>query len=293
MKLLIFLCTALSFFIVLTLISHIDRCTVGYLEVHFINVGQGDAAYILTPSGADILVDTGPENIINKSLGDILHFTNNTFDAVFVTHFDLDHSGGLPILLRNFDVKYLITASVYEKDDPLLEEVISLQETDNRFMHTTVSAGDRIEIDQKNKVYFEVLSPNALSATHDINNQSLVMRLVYEESYFLFMGDADQSVEKMLMQKYPNSVQAHIIKIGHHGSRSSSHQDFIKNVSPDFAIISAGLDNSYGHPHQEVITTLKKLNIEIKETKLKNHVFYSDGKNIWEKETAPKAPCRT
>jgi len=311
MKILIASCTVLSIFIVYTLYtqSRVYSQSQNLLEIHYLNIGQGDAIYIRTPSGADILVDTGPANSINKVLGHTLHFINNSLDAVFITHFDADHSGGLAILLRNFSVQYFVTASVYEKTDALLREIIdthkAVQTKDRAFLHTTVAAGDKIMIDEVHEIYFEVLSPDADDKTNEVNKQSLVMRLVYGDTFFLFMGDADQSIERSILQKYSDSLKANIIKLGHHGSRTSSAPEFLEKVAPEFAIISAGLDNSYGHPHKEVLETLAQLSfvtndfkvsskIKVRDTKTEDQIFYSDGFSVWEKgsgkKKAPPAP---
>jgi len=311
MKILIASCTVLSIFIVYTLYtqSRVYSQSQSLLEIHYLNIGQGDAIYIRTPSGADILVDTGPANSINKVLGHTLHFINNSLDAVFITHFDADHSGGLAILLRNFSVQYFVTASVYEKTDALLREIIDTHKAvhtkDRTFLHTTVAAGDKIIIDKVHEIYFEVLSPDTDDKTNEVNKQSLVMRLVYGDTYFLFMGDADKSIERSILQKYSDSLKANIIKLGHHGSRTSSAPEFLEKVAPEFAIISAGLDNSYGHPHKEVLETLAQLSfttndfrvsskIKVRDTKTEDQIFYSDGFSVWEKgsgkKKAPSAP---
>jgi competence protein ComEC len=207
------------------------------LEVHFIDVGQGDSTLIITPDGDVALIDGGLDNGMALEYLDSLNI--NTIDVIIATHPHQDHIAGLIDIMAEFEV-----GGVWQPGS------IHTTNTFRRFLETIeqeqipfyeVGTGDTIPI---GNLEFEVLS--GASDANELNNTSLVLRLEFDDISFLFTGDAEASVEEFLVDTVAEST---ILKIGHHGSYSSSTSEFVNTISPLVAVYSASANNSYGHPH--------------------------------------------
>ncbi|MBT5338704.1 MBL fold metallo-hydrolase [Candidatus Falkowbacteria bacterium] len=257
------------------------------MQVHFLDVGQGDSIYIRTPSEQDILIDGGPNKNVLSQLGEVMPFWDREIDVMILSHPHSDHATGLVEVLRRFDVKQIYYTGVLHTApdylawlDEIKKQELNLKIVDQPF-----------EIDFGEDVKLEFLYPDESflnKKVKELNNTSIVNRLVYGETSFLFMGDAEEEVEEHLIKisnnQYPttnkklnNSTineqtpitnnQIHLVsdvlKLGHHGSSSSSIEEFLKAVSPVLAIVQAGLDNEFGHPHLRVLERLKRLKIPI------------------------------
>ncbi|NLN14309.1 MAG: DNA internalization-related competence protein ComEC/Rec2 [Tissierellia bacterium] len=225
------------------------------VEVHFIDVGQGDAILIRT-KGADYLMDTGgssfgdfniPERI---TLAYLEKLGVRSLNALFITHFDQDHSQGLDLLVDRLKIEYLFTSYLPEdlKIPPDIE-VIPLKE------------GDRLQLDRE--VELEILWPGQAISFKD-NNRSLVAILKAEGVGILLTGDIEGEVEHILKDRITGPID--IIKVPHHGSKSSSTEEFLEAVGAREAIISVGRNNIYGHPHPEVLNRYEVRNINIYRT---------------------------
>ena len=216
----------------------------GYLRVHFFDVGQGDSILIVTPSGRQALIDGGPgADSASQALADALPPGDRSLDLVIMTHPDADHGRGLLALPD----RYTIAAAISGPPEPGNEiQMQWQQQLRNRGVKQfRVSAGYTIKLDDG--VDLQVLNPPSGRISDDSNNNSLVFRLTYGEVSFLLTADIDQSTEqRLLREKAP--LQSTVLKVAHHGSKTSTGQKFLTAVNPKIAIISAGQDNQYGHP---------------------------------------------
>jgi len=231
-------------------------------RVSFLDVGQGDSILIQSPSGNTLLVDAGPSNSVLRVLGSQLPFSQRDIDVILTTHADADHIGGFPAVLEQFAVTKALISSI-PGDSSINKTFSERLETEG----SEVVFGKRnIVVDFGDGLYLQLLSPGSILTKGDTNTGSLVGMLHYGNSKVLLTGDAPISIEKYLVSLDSSALQSDILKVGHHGSRTSSDPSFIETVQPEYSIISAGLNNKYGHPHQEVIDILQKNNSTILST---------------------------
>jgi len=230
----------------------------GQLTVAFLDVGQGDAIFIEAPNGNQVLIDGGPSGgAVLRALSQVMPFWDRSIDLVLATHPDQDHIGGFPAVLQRMNVDNVLTTEntsttgAYEAFENIMKE--------KQTHHILARAGERITLDQG--VVLEILFPDRNTAGWETNTSSIVARLSYGNESFLFTGDLPQEVEKYVVGKEGALLHANVLKLGHHGSRTSSSRIFLSAVNPDYAVISAGKDNKYGHPHQEVIDLLSEFKI--------------------------------
>jgi len=231
-----------------------------FLEVTFFDVGQGDAIFIETPQSHQILIDGGPDSTILEKLGKEMPFWDNTLDLVILTHPEHDHYAGLITVLKRYQVKNILWTGVLRDTAEYREWQEVLEKEQANII--IAQSGQRINWlkSDSDQYYLAVLFPfeNFKDKTvKDVNNTSVITRLIFGENSFLFTGDAYKSVERELINR-GLAVDSDVLKVGHHGSKTSSDEDFIKEVSPEIAVISCGQDNSYGHPHPETLETLEK-----------------------------------
>ncbi|GEM_PF-6006124 len=232
------------------------------LVFHFINVGQGDAILIQMPCDAFILVDGGPRSAADKLLDYLYSQEIEEIDIMVATHAHEDHIGGLVAVFES-DIGVLVTYdSGYVHDSILYRDFISLAEE-----HSEVRKAER---DQEislctSAVIIEILHPPG--AMRDANNSSIVLRVAFEEIAVLLTGDAETQAEQLILEHFdPSSLRSNILKVAHHGSRTSTTAAFLHAVDPEVAIIMVGDDNSFGHPHEEVIIRLQSREIDIYRT---------------------------
>lgn len=247
------------------------------LTVAFLNVGQGDSILIDTPNQQQILIDGGPNRQVLAEISKIMPFYDRSIDVVIATHPDSDHIGGLPEVLERYDVDFFIepgvesTNAVSKELEKIVEEKKIKKILARRGMKLVLSDG----------AYLLILFPDRDTTNWDTNDASIVAKLVYGDTSFLFTGDSPQKIEKYLISLDSESLDVDVLKAGHHGSKTSSSESFIGYTSPEYAIISAGKNNRYGHPHQEVIDILEKFGVKILRTDLVGSIIMkSDGENI-------------
>lgn len=229
------------------------------LKVYFLDVGQGDAIFIKTPSGKTMLVDAGAKDSVLKPLSRQYLFRKKHIDILLATHPDADHVGGfVPILnLYNADV---FIGNGFSKDSQTMAQIEKLI-SEKSIKHVLVGEGSNIELGDN--ISFKILGPNEKELGGESNDSSIVGQLIYGNTKILLTGDASISNEIRLVKNYGEGeeLKADVLKLGHHGSRTSSAIEFLQTVRPNLVIISAGKNNRYGHPHPEVLNRLKYLNI--------------------------------
>lgn len=234
-----------------------------FLEVNFFDVGQGDAIFIQTPQRHQILIDGGPSSIILEKLGKELPFWDKTLDLIILTHPENDHMMGLLEVLKRYKVENILWTGVVKDTSEFKEwERLIEKEKANVFI-----AGVSKKITSASTI-LEILYPlESLEEkkVNDSNNTSVVSKLVFGKNSFLFTGDSSKSVEAQLLEKGID-IDSDVLKIAHHGSKTSSGDDFIAKVSPEIAAISVGKDNKYGHPSPETLETLGKYGITVLRT---------------------------
>jgi competence protein ComEC len=230
----------------------------GRLHVAFLDVGQGDAILITMPQGQQILVDGGPSPAaLTSALGDVMPFWDRSIDLVILTHSDSDHLSGLVEAIERFQVDNWLDNGLSD-DDPVYAECQSRLDRIG-IARQIARAGDRYDLGQG--LSLEILHP-PLGGMPDVesnsNDSSVVVRLQWNQASVLLTGDIEARAERMLVRS-DKPLSADLLKVSHHGSRGSSTDEFLHAVSPSFAIISSGLENSFGHPHQAVLDRLAGL----------------------------------
>ena len=241
------------------------------LKIHYIDVGQADAI-LLTLNNASMLIDAG-----NNADGELVvnYISNNgisKLDYVIGTHPHEDHIGGLDDVIKNFDIETILMPKV-QNNTRTFEDVLDAI-TDKNLQITSPKVGDTYDFSE---AQFTILSCKNEN-TDELNTASIVIRLVFDEQSYLFCADAEKENEYAMMSS-GLTLKSNIIKIGHHGSTTSSLEKFLLMVEPEVAIISVGKDNDYGHPHDEIVNRLNKLGIKIYRTDLNGTIIISsDGK---------------
>jgi competence protein ComEC len=267
-----------STFFIWVVVLRADRH--GVLTVAFLDVGQGDAIYIEAPNGNQMLIDGGVSSgAILRPLGRVMPFYDRSLDLVLATHPDQDHVGGLPAVLERMRVNGVVTTenSAATGAYTAFEDVIRA----NNIPRILARAGRRIVLDEG--VTLEILFPDRSTQGWETNTGSIVARLSYGDTSFLFTGDSPIAIEKYLTGKYGSTLKTDVVKLGHHGSRTSSSREFLSAAQPTYAVVSAGKGNRYGHPHEEVLDLTDEMRISILNTaNYGSIVFKTDGALLWQ-----------
>ncbi|MEK7080521.1 MAG: ComEC/Rec2 family competence protein [Patescibacteria group bacterium] len=269
-----------------------------YLKVNFLDVGQGDSAFIETPEKHQILIDGGPNSKVLEKLQNLMPFFDRTIDLVILTHPESDHMQGLMGVLQRYKVDYVLWTGVarntseYQKWVSILDKVKNPQKN---FLASLSSKLTIVNFDARTEVIagkagtkikagnaeidilypFENLSGKELKNTS--NDTCIVSKLIYGKSSFLFTGDISSKAEKKL-----SNAKADVLKIAHHGSKYSTSDIFLEAVKPKIAVISVGAKNTYGHPTPEVLQRLANYDIKVLRTDQQGDIkFISDGNNIY------------
>lgn len=280
----------LFFLNVLAWIAVFDLAKPQFLEVTFFDVGQGDAIFIETPKRHQILIDGGPSSVILEKLGKKMPFWDKSIDLVILTHPERDHLAGLIEVLKKYKIENILwtgiirdTAEFKEWQNlikPSSERKSLLLGKDEKAQIKIAKVGQKIIA---GRTVIDILYPfENLEGKifKDSNNTSIIGKLIFGQNSFLFTGDIYQSAEKEILDRGLD-VNSDILKVAHHGSKTSSPEEFIVKVSPEIAVISVGKENSYGHPNQEVLEIFKKFGIKVLRTDLDGDIkIFSDGKNL-------------
>lgn len=249
-----------------------------YLTVHFFDVGQGDATFIETPDGAQVLIDGGPNNSVLHELAQVMPLRDRSIDVVIATHPDSDHIGGLIDVFERYVVDAIMLTE--NKSDSTTavtyERLVSAEGAEilyaRRGQILTVGASTTLEI----------LWPETDPTAMESNESSIVLKLSYGDTSFMLTGDSPKRIEEYLVLAEGEHLMSTVLKVGHHGSRTSTSELFLAEVRPEYAVLSYGADNRYGHPHVEVTDALFNARVETLSTAEQGTVtFYSDGENVW------------
>jgi len=252
-------------------LKNIDEESNDILKVYFVDVGQGDSI-ILNKGNESMIIDAGPNSSEIKLINFINSLNITKFKYVVGTHVHEDHIGGMEKVISDFEVSKVI-----------FPKTISTTKTFNDFIDSVKNKGINLTSPKVGDVYYlsddvkiQIVAPNS-EYYDDQNNYSIVLKVTYKNISFLFTGDAETLSEKEILQNGID-VSADVLKLGHHGSNSSTSAKFLDKVNPKYAIISVGKDNSYNHPHSEIITRLSIRNIIIYRTDiLGNILIKTDG----------------
>jgi competence protein ComEC len=247
--------------------------SLGCLTVACMDVRQGDSALIMSPEAA-ILIDCGDYSQREELAETLARFDVVAFDLVIATHPHADHMGGMSEIIKNYEVRRILMPDVTSNTvafEKMLEEI----EAKGLEIETPVPGSDLTV----NDITLEIVAPNS-NDYRDINNYSIVCRLKWGDTSFLFTGDAEELSESEILAA-GFDIDADVLKVGHHGSSSSSSTDFLKAVSPSIAVISCGAGNSYGHPHRETLSGLAAENVTVYRTDTRGTiVMISNGNDI-------------
>lgn len=249
------------------------------LKVNFLDVGQGDAILIQTPFGQNILVDGGPDDTVLKRLGGEMLPWDKKIDLMILTHPHADHITGLIDVIKNYQVEKILYTGALHTTPQFLEWLKLVK--GRKIPLTIIDRPQTIQLGEKCEIQiiypFKSLAGQSVA---NLNNSSIVFKLIYGQTSFLFMGDAESEVEDELI-KSGMPLKADVLKVGHHGSSDATSEGFLKMVSPQFAVIEVGRGNDFGHPSGRVIKRLERFGAKILRTDSERTIrLLSDGENI-------------
>ncbi len=244
--------------------------------VHFFDIGQGDSALVTGPSGQQILIDGGPDFRTLEQLGKAMPFFDRSIDFLVLSHPHVDHIAAFPEVLRRYKVGQVIISGAAYENGPY-EEFLTLV-TEKKIPVLLPEPGKQIDLGDD--LLMDLLWPPPVylgEEVDEIHDSNVVFKLRYGNDSVLFVGDAEESIERQLLSK-GNDVSATVLKVGHHGSRTSSGTGFLLAVDPELAVISVASKNSYGLPHPSIVARLKAMDIPIKTTMSGTVLWTMDGK---------------
>lgn len=250
------------------------------LTVAFLDVGQGDAIFIESPTRRQILIDGGRDRAVLRELGAVMPWWDRSIDMLIATHPDADHVGGLFDVLARYAVATIVQSDV-QNDTPQTESLLAAvaRERDTGAVEVEARRGQYFDIG--GGAYIEILFPDRSVVGLETNTASIVARVVYGGTSFLLSGDSPKSIEEYLVLLDGKRLKADVLKAGHHGSDTSSSALFVGYTAPEWAVFSRGCENTYGHPHQEVVNLMARFKIPTKDTCIDGRVvFVSDGEAI-------------
>lgn len=273
------------------------------LHVDFLDVGQGDAEFIRTPDGQNILIDGGPDNKILDELGKAMPFYDRQIDVMILTHPHADHVTGLVEVLRRYDVKSVYYTAVLQTTPDYLTWLKEIKE--RKIPLFIVKKPFDLQLGDVTLKFLYPTRDLTNVRISNLNNSSIVNELIYKNVEFLFTGDLEKEGESELLTAYSpkptveqsksnnnatapplnNILSAEVLKAGHHGSNTASSENFLKAVEPEIAVIEVGQKNKFGHPHIITLKRLERFKAEIIRTDLTGTIkLESDGEKVWQEK---------
>jgi len=246
------------------------------LKVHFLDVGQADCILIELPNGQKMIVDAGNNDDKDTIISYIDSLGIKKFDYLVGTHPHEDHIGALDSVINSYEIGRVYMPNAPSNTKTFEDVLLAVK---NKGLKITAPKPGCYILDDNKGISVQVLAPNS-SSYEDLNNYSIVLKIKYKNTSLLLAGDAEEILENEILAK-GYDVKADVLKIGHHGSSSSTSLQFLKKVSPKYAVISVGQDNKYGHPHAETLEKLNSTGVQILRTDTEGSiVIISDGSKI-------------
>lgn len=269
----------IKIFSILLLVIYVNGCAREKLfSVHIIDVGQGDSIFIQTLEDKRILIDAGDEEAEHTVYSYLKRRGVKKIDVLIATHPDTDHIGSMDYIIDKFKISHFYMPDAKTDSEAFYNLLDSCKEKNLKIEYLT--KGDRLKIDSSTTM--EILSPSTITDKNNLN--SIVSLLNYKGYEFLFTGDAEKENESEILSSC-NLPDIEFLKAGHHGSSSSSTDEFIEKLKPEAVAISCGYNNDYGHPHRSVLDTFRKNGAVVYRTdKNGSLVFYCDENGIFTKK---------
>lgn len=269
----------IKIFLLFLLVIYVNGCTKEKLfSVHIIDVGQGDSIFIQTPENKRILIDAGDEEAEHTVYSYLKRRGVKKIDVLIATHPDTDHIGSMDYIIDKFKISHFYMPDAKTDSEAFYNLLDSCKEKNLKIEYLT--KGDRLKIDSSTTM--EILSPSTITDKNNLN--SIVSLLNYKGYEFLFTGDAEKENESEILSSC-NLPDIEFLKAGHHGSSSSSTDEFIEKLKPEAIAISCGYNNDYGHPHRSVLDTFRENGSVVYRTdKNGSLVFYCDDNGIFTKK---------
>jgi len=238
-----------------------------YLHPEFtfamLDIGQGDAIFVESPAGTQLLIDSGPPRKILGALRKVMSPFDRSIDAIIITNPDQDHIGGFADILNTYKVGMVFEPGTY--NNSATYKNLKSKVSEKNLPVILARRGMKLDLGGDTSLLF--LFPDRDVSTWTTNDGSVVGKLNYGGNSFMLMGDATSETERVLLEENSARVlKSETLKVGHHGSRTSTSEEFARAVSPTRALISVGKDNKYGHPHAEILDTLAKIGAEVLRT---------------------------
>lgn len=250
------------------------------MEVHYINVGQGDSILVRV-NNKNMLIDSGPKDNRQNLLNYLNSLNINTIDYLIATHPHEDHIGSMNAIIKKYTVNKFFSPKVSTSSKTFELMIESLK---NNGMKINILNTNTNSLDLGENTKITVLSPLEDENFDNLNNYSAMIKIEYGETSFLFTGDCENLIESNVLSRNKTLLKSDVLKLGHHGSSTSSSEEFLCAVNPSLGIITSGKDNSFGHPHLETLNLLKKYNIKFYNTAYDNTIILiSDGNKIFKK----------
>lgn len=252
------------------------------LKVDFLDVGQGDSAFIKTPENHQIIIDGGPDSSVLRGVSKNMPFWDKSFDLVILTHPESDHMQGLLYILQRYKADYILWSGI-KKTAPEYDAWLKVLEKQKKMGAKILIAESGQEI-KAGDVLIDTLFPFESLEGREMKNSSndscVVSKVIFGKNSFIFAGDIDSKAEEELVNSGEN-ISSNVLKVAHHGSKYSTSDLFLSAVRPGFAVISVGAENTFGHPTPETLQRLEKSGIKVERTDKNGDIeFVSDGKNI-------------
>lgn len=256
----------------------------GILKVHFLNVGQADCILLELPNNQKMIVDAGNNEDKDTIISYIDSLGIKRFDYLVGTHPHEDHIGSLDSLINTYEIGSIYMPNISSNTKTFEDVLLAVK---NKGLKINAPTPGSYILNDNQGLSIQVLAPNC-NNYEDLNNYSIVLKVKYKDTAFLLTGDAEEISENEILSK-GYDVKANVLKVGHHGSSSSTSQRFLNKVNPKYAVISVGQDNKYGHPHDETIAKLNSAGVQVLRTDTDGTiVITSDGGNLTiDKKSSP------